>query len=147
MKALLTALLAGLGLAVAGLDPAAAGESVEYLYRLHCFGCHGSEGAGSKIGRIPPFVGLVGHFAASREGRLYLTRVPGVANAALSDADTANLLNYVLRTWGGRDVPAGAQDFTAGEVNALRNIHLDDVAALRRKLAARLSKDGISMDY
>jgi mono/diheme cytochrome c family protein len=145
MKVLAAALLASV--ACAGPGTAVAGESIEYIYRLHCFGCHGSEGAGSKLGRIPPFVGIVGHFAASREGRLYLVRVPGVANAALPDADTANLLNYVLRTWGGRDVPPDAADFTAAEVNDLRHVHLDDVAALRRKLAAQLSKQGISADY
>ncbi len=145
MKALLPALLAGITLA--GLDAAVAGESIEYVYRLHCSGCHGNEGAGSKIGRIPPFVGIVGHFAAGPEGRLYLVRVPGVANAALPDADTANLLNYVLRNWGGHDRPAHVQDFTAQEVNKLRRIHLDDVAALRRRLAAELSTQGISVNY
>jgi mono/diheme cytochrome c family protein len=145
MKALVPALLAGLTLA--GLDAAVAGENVEYVYRLHCSGCHGNEGAGSKVGRIPPFVGIVGHFAASPEGRLYLVRVPGVANATLPDADTANLLNYVLRNWGGHDLPANAQDFTAEEVNNLRNIHIDDIAALRRRLSAELSRHGISVDY
>lgn len=144
MKALLPALLAGITLA--GLDAAVAGESIEYVYRLHCSGCHGNEGAGSKIGRIPPFVGIVGHFAAGPEGRLYLVRVPGVANAALPDADTANLLNYVLRNWGG-NLPAQAHDFTAAEVHELRGINVDDVAALRRKLAAELSRQGISVNY
>ncbi len=145
MKILVLALLVGLTLA--GLNAAVAGESVEYVYRLHCSGCHGTEGEGSKVGRIPPFIGIVGHFAGSREGRLYLVRVPGVANAALPDADTANLLNYVLRNWGRSYHSANAQDFTAQEVNRLRSIHLDDVAALRRRLAAELSRQGISTDY
>jgi mono/diheme cytochrome c family protein len=145
MKAVVPALLAGLTLA--GLDAAVAAESVEYVYRLHCSGCHGNEGAGSKIGRIPPFVGIVGHFAAGPEGRLYLVRVPGVANAALPDADTANLLNYVLRNWGGHDLPAHARDFTAAEVHELRGINVDDVAALRRRLAAELLRQGISVNY
>jgi mono/diheme cytochrome c family protein len=145
MKAWVPALLAALVLA--GPEVAIAGESVEYLYRLHCSGCHGADGAGSKVGRIPPFGGLIGHFAASREGRLYLVRVPGVANAALPDAETADLLNYVLRTWGSRDLPANARDFTAQEVRTLRDVHVDDVVELRRKLAAGLSRRGIATGY
>lgn len=145
MKAWAWALLAGLSLA--RIDAAAAGESVDYLYRLHCSGCHGTEGAGSKVGRIPPFSGIVGHFAASQDGRLYLVRVPGVANAALPDDETANLLNYVLRRWAGSDMPAEAHDFTAQEVHRLREVHVDDVAALRRRLASALAKHGISADY
>ena len=145
MKALIPALL--MVATLARPDVATADEPVEYLYRLHCSGCHGMEGAGSKTGRIPAFTGLVGHFAESGEGRLYLVHVPGVANAALSDQDTAKLLNYVLRTWGGPEDPANVVDFTEGEVRNLRSIHVDDVAALRRKLAIALSKRGISADY
>jgi mono/diheme cytochrome c family protein len=134
--------------AVAGTRPglASAGESVEYLYRLKCSGCHGMAGAGSAIGRIPPFTGLVGHFADSRDGRLYLVHVPGVANSGLPDADTADVLNYVLRKWGGDGSPAPPTEFTAMEVATLRSIHLDDIAALRRKLAASLSRRGVSTD-
>jgi mono/diheme cytochrome c family protein len=144
MKATSAVLLAVLSLASA--RPAAA-ESADYLFRLHCSGCHGSDGAGSKLGRIPPFAGIVGHFAQSPAGRLYLARVPGVANAGLPDAATADLLNYVLRNWGGGAWPANAPEFTPAEVNRLRTIHVDDIAGLRRSLAAGLARRGISTDY
>ena len=127
MKAWCCALFAAFVLS--GLDSARAGESVDYLYRLHCSGCHGIEGLGSKVARIPPFVGIIGHFADSLDGRLYLVRVPGVANAGLPDRETANLLNYVLRTWGSRDASAEAHDFTAEEVHRLRAVRLDDVGS------------------
>jgi mono/diheme cytochrome c family protein len=132
---------------VGGAGIAGAGESVEYLYRLHCSGCHGVEGAGSQVGRIPPFVGIVGHFAATEEGRLYLVRVPGVANAALSDDDTARLLNYVLHTWGAAELPADMRDFTASEVSKSRETHVDDISQLRAKLGAELARHGKSIAY
>ena len=145
MKAWAPALLASL--ALAGLDDAVAGESVGYLYRLHCSGCHGTEGEGSKIGRIPPFAGIVGHFTASPRGRLYLVHVPGVANAALQDRETADVLNYVLRKWAISDMPKDISDFSAEEVHTLRDIHVDDIAALRHRLAHELAGRGISINY
>jgi mono/diheme cytochrome c family protein len=144
MKTTTTVLLATCALVVA--DAAAAGESVKYLYRLHCSGCHGVDGTGSKVGRIPPFPGTVGHFAASPSGRLYLVHVPGVANAALPDTETADLLNYVLHTWG-ESSPASRPEFSASEVHSLRAVHVDDIAALRRKLAVELARAGVQMDY
>ena len=141
MKRSAIVLLTALSLAA----PASAGEKVAYLYRLHCSGCHGIDGEGSKRGRIPTFPGIVGHFATSREGRLYLVQVPGVANAALSDAQTAEVLNFVLQTWGNSD--SATKDFTPEEVHSLRQVHVDDIAALRQKLATELAKRGVSTDY
>jgi mono/diheme cytochrome c family protein len=140
-RAVLTTLL------VAATSSARAGENVAFLFRLHCSGCHGTNGEGSKEGRIPTFPGLVGHFAASSEGRLYLVHVPGMANAALPDAETADLLNYVLHRWVDREQAADAKDFTPEEVRSLREVHVDDVAALRQKLGAALAKRGITSDY
>lgn len=145
MKMLASALL-GVSL-LSGVGVATGGESVDYLYRLHCSGCHGMDGTGSKVGRIPPFDGIVGHFAGSANGRLYLVQVPGLANAALSDADTARLLNYVLHTWGAAELSREAADFTAEEVRSLRYIHVDDIAKLRGELGAELMRQGASIAY
>jgi cytochrome c len=130
-----------------GVGVANAGENVDYLYRLHCSGCHGVDGAGSKVGRIPPFPGIVGHFADSPEGRLYLVHVPGIAGAALPDAETAELLNYVLHNLGREEPAERARDFTAEEVRGLREIRIDDVTALRQELAVELAKRHISVAY
>ena len=145
MRAGTTALLAACVLC--GADAATAGESVDYLYRLHCSGCHGVDGTGSKVGRIPPFQGIVGHFATSPDGRLYLVHVPGVANAALPDAETADILNYVLHNWGAGDLPKDTRDFSSQEIRQLREVHVDDVAELRRRLSTELAKQGVSTDY
>ena len=132
---------------VVGIGKACAGENVDYLYRLHCSRCHGFDSEGSKLGCIPPFSGIVGHFAGTPDGRLYLVRVPGVANAALPGSETAGLLNYVLRNWGRREIAPGARNFTAEEARELRDVRVDDVAALRPTLAATLAKHGLSIEY
>ena len=105
------------------------------------------DGAGSKVGRIPPFAGIVGHFAGTADGRLYLVQVPGVANAALPDEDTARLLNYVLHTWAAAELSPNAPDFTAVEVRGLRSVHVDDIAKLRGALGAELARHGTSIAY
>jgi len=130
--------------AIVAADAATAGENINYLYRLHCSGCHGVDGTGSKVGRIPAFPGIVEHLAASPNGRLYLVHVPGVANAALPDAETADLLNYVVHAWGGAN-PADRPEFSASEVHSLRAVHVDDVAALRRRLTVELARAGVQI--
>ena len=123
--------------------PASAQDAV-MLYRLHCSGCHGLEGAGSKRGRIPPFPNIVGQFPKEPEGRAYLVLVPGVANSGLPDAETAAVLNYVVRAWG---ESADFTDYTADEVRDIRQRRVDDIGAMRRALREKLARRGLSVDY
>ena len=111
---------------------------------LHCSGCHGRDGGGSAAGRVPPFAGVVGHFAREPQGRRYLVLVPGVANSGLSDSDTARVLNYVVEAWGA-GAPRAA--YTAAEVNAIRTSRIDDIVALRRKIVGDLARRGIRVSY
>lgn len=143
MKPLAIAALALLA-AWAGRDAAGA-ETAHGVYTLHCSGCHGREGAGSRTGRIPPFQTIVGRFALEPEGRRYLVLVPGVATSGLSDADKARVLNYVLDAWGGADA-AAAPRFSADEVGRLRAARVDDISALRRAVAARLALRGLPVE-
>ena len=143
-------LLAGVVLGLCVLAPhhgICAEASANYLYRLHCSGCHGLDGMGSKIGRIPQFPGIAGQLLKVPEGRTYLVLVPGLVNAALSDADAARVLNYVLRTWGHADLPEDAKDFTADEVKKIRQTHIDDIIAFRQDIRDRLAAIGVNIDY
>ncbi len=153
--------LVGLGLCLLGpfdrarADPpvdtayghAQASSSVETSYRLHCSGCHGFDGTGSVVGRIPRFPGVIGQVLKAPDGRVYLVNVPGVVNAGLPDAETAAILNYVIHTWGGPDVPPDAKDFTAAEVSELRKVRIDDITLLRRKLGHWLTHAGVKLGY
>ena len=126
------------------MTPALAETSAHGLYTLHCSGCHGRDGAGSKTGRVPPFTGVVGHFAGETEGRRYLVLVPGVANAGLSNADTARVLNYVVEQWGER---APRRAYTPAEVGAIRKSRVDDIVALRGEIVGALARRGVRVAY
>lgn len=121
-----------IGLSVA-LVPAAAGASgapVEEDYTLHCSACHGADGRGTP-GVTPTLIG-VGALLDAPGGRAYLGRVPGVAQAPLSDARLARLLNWVLARYSGAppDPP-----YTPAEMRALRRRPLRDTRAARAGLA------------
>jgi mono/diheme cytochrome c family protein len=122
-------------LAVATLCAAATTARTETLppgplhdYVLSCAGCHRLDGSGSA--RVPSFRDT-GRLLARDGGRDYLLRVPGAAQAPLSDARLAALLNWVLTRFGGV-VPE--PPFTAGEVAAARATPLRDPRQARAAL-------------
>ena len=114
----------GAALALSASAAAAPGPTEDYL--LHCSGCHQQDGAGVP-GMVPPLSGLA-PFLATRAGRAYLVRVPGVAQAALDDDRLAVLLNWVIREMSGA---APEPAYAASEVRALRAEPLRDAPAQR----------------
>ena len=72
---------------------------MEEDYLLHCTACHGTDGAGTP--GVTPGVRDLAAILAVDGGRAYLARVPGVAQAPLSDARLARLLNFVLEHYSG----------------------------------------------
>jgi hypothetical protein len=125
---------------------ALAGEgSAHSNYALRCSGCHGMQGDGSPGAGIPDFREFIGAFARDDEGRTYVLQVPGVQSANLSDGDTAAVINYVMRTWGGKSLPPNYVEFTADEVTMRRARKIQDIVAFRRKIAARLQHQGFVM--
>jgi hypothetical protein len=101
-------------------------------YAIHCQGCHLEDGRGMP-GKVPALGGALARLAATPEGRAYLARVPGVANAPLEDAELAVLLEWTLRRFAGAEA-RGAAPFTAAEIGALRAAPLADVAGARARL-------------
>ena len=65
-------------------------------YMLNCQGCHGPDGAGTADGSVPTMKNFLGNFLAVEGGREFLIRVPGSANAALTDGNLAEVLNWML---------------------------------------------------
>ena len=125
--------LAGLAL-FAG---AAGAEEPGVLYLLHCQGCHLADGTG-RPGAVPSLLG-VARFAALPEGRAYLVGVPGSAQAPLSDAELAAVLNWMLATFGPAEVAARVVPFAAAEVARHRR-PLADVDAVRAELVEALAR-------
>lgn len=99
-------------------------------YLLNCSACHGLDGAGTP--GVTPTLHGVGSLLKLPGGRDYLARVPGVAQAPLSDARLARLLNWVLERYSGTPpVPL----YTAVEIARLRASPLRDTRSARRNLA------------
>ncbi len=119
--------------AVAGVASAAQAWSPATNYRLHCEGCHLESGVATP-GKVPALAGSVARFLRVPDGRAYLARVPGVANASLDDADLAALLDWTLRRFDPDGVPADFAPYTAEEVHRWRAEPLVDVTAERTRL-------------
>jgi mono/diheme cytochrome c family protein len=111
----------------------ASAESPEVLYMLHCQGCHLPDGTGSP-GSVPPLSSLASLLAVP-EGRAFLVQVPGAASSALSDAELAAVLDWMIRRFapGAGPVPP----YRAEEVAALRAAPLADVTTVRRRILER----------
>jgi mono/diheme cytochrome c family protein len=103
-----------------GSVASAGAEEPHTNYLLHCAGCHGLDGRG-----VPPVVPTLreepGRIASVPGGRDYLVRVPGVAQAALSDADLAGVVNYVLTAFSAATLGKDVAPFTAEEVAQYRS--------------------------
>jgi hypothetical protein len=102
-------------------------------YTLHCEGCHLADGRESP-GKVPALAGSMAQFLRVPEGRAYLVRVPGVANAQLEDGDLAALLDWTLRRFDAANLPSDFVPYTAGEVHRLRSEPLIAVAPARQRL-------------
>jgi hypothetical protein len=102
-------------------------------YQLQCMGCHHADGAG-ETGRVPSIRRTLVPFSGLPEGREYLLRVPGVAQATLSDQDLAKLLNWMARNLSDVPLPRTYVEFTPAEVGTARRRPLTAVAAQRTRL-------------
>jgi mono/diheme cytochrome c family protein len=98
-------------------------------YQLHCSGCHGPDARG--VPGVSPTLHGIGSLLDREGGRAYLVRVPGVAQAPVSDAALAVLLNWLLETYSGA---APSPPYRAAEVGALREDPLRDPLAARAAL-------------
>src|SRR6201996_6003771 len=88
-------------------------------WTLNCQGCHRLDGGGSD-GTAPSLAGTVAKFLWVPGGREYLIRVPGVATSPLSDADLAEVVNWMLWRFDKEHLPASFQPYTAAEIAPLR---------------------------
>ena len=92
-----------------------------------------ADGSG-QAGRVPSIRHSLVLFSATREGRDYIVRVPGVAQSPLSDADTAALLNWMARNLSDLKLPPGFVDYSEAEVQSLRHRPLAKVSDMRARL-------------
>lgn len=113
----------------------AADPHTEYV--LDCMGCHQANGAGVP-GKVPDMRGVLSALSGTAAGRRYLIEVPGVAQAPLSDAALADLLNWMVHDLGTAGSQRHFTEFTPAEVAACRKSPLVEVTVTRRRLLAGL---------
>jgi mono/diheme cytochrome c family protein len=109
---------------------------------LNCMGCHTATGGGIP-GKVPPLAGSLGYFEHLPAGREYVMRVPGASNSALTDAELADVLNWLLTTMNRDALPRDFKPYTAAEVAAHRRPAFADVATVRTDLIRKLRERGI----
>jgi cytochrome c553 len=109
-------------------------------WALNCQGCHRPDGTGSS-GTAPSLAGTVARFLSVPGGREYLGRVPGVATSALSNADLAEVMNWMLWRFDKEHMPANFQPFTPTEIGQLRSAPLRLEASGMRADLLKLADD------
>ncbi len=119
------------------LTPKQAGQA-RLHYMQHCMGCHTPDGSGAPEKGIPSMRDMLGKFLAQPGGREFIVQVPGVMNAALSDAEVAQLMNWLLPQVSAASLPADTRPYTGAEIARLRQNRPLDVPATRQALVARM---------
>lgn len=114
--------------------PGWATEPAHADYMLNCQGCHLPDGSGFPARQVPDLRGQMGRFLQVPGGREFLVQVPGSAQTALTDADLARLLNWMLVRFGPAQPAEGLQPYTAAEVGELREHPLVNVTQVRSEL-------------
>ncbi len=108
----------------------------KFNYQMFCQGCHTPDGVGRRS--VPKIKGFIGHFPKLQKGREYLVRVPGSANSVLDDAQLAEVLNWMILTFGEDSVAANWKPYQAGEVGEYRKDPLMEVVDYRKQLVSEL---------
>ena len=131
-------LIAALSIASVAL----AGGSPAQLYTLNCWGCHKPRAEGIP-GTVPRLADSMADFLRVPGGREYLVEVPGVAASALSNAEIAEVLNWLLVTFNKAEMPAEFKPYTAAEIAKYRPHQLIRITETRDDLVKRLKAKGI----
>lgn len=103
------------------------------LYLLHCSGCHRVDGTGVDP-VVPSLHNELGRIVASPKGRDYMVRVPGASQAPISDAQLAEVVNWILTEFNADTLASDFKPLTAKEVTRARKRVLADPLKYREEL-------------
>lgn len=139
----LRTVLVGISLFLWCLSAQAEGMSTPRLnYILHCQGCHLVDGAGTPE-KVPALKNEVGRFLHVPGGREFLIQVPGSSQSALTDAEIAAVLNWILETFSNGQLPADFAPYTTAEISRYRQPPLANVSAVRANLMKEITNSGM----
>lgn len=114
-------------------------------YRIYCQGCHLPDGSGTP-GSVPALAGSLGSYLDVEGGRAYIGRVPGATSSPLSDAELAEVYNWLLATVARDSAPPDFEPFTADEMGAYRQKPLLEIKRIRAGLVARMKDKALPID-
>jgi mono/diheme cytochrome c family protein len=126
---------------------ASAADFVRQSYLLHCAGCHLPDGSGSAPNDVPSLHGIPGQLVQVPSGREFLAQVPGIVYSSLSDAEVAEILNWVLQQYSAAELPKDFVPYTAAEVAHYRAVRPASIMKVREHVLADLAARGIAVDY
>ncbi len=111
-------------------------SSARLNYILHCQGCHLADGAGTPD-KVPALKQEVGRFLQVEGGRKFLIQVPGTSQSALTDAEVADVLNWILESFSPEQLGSDFIPYTTEEINRHRR-PLVNVSSVRAELVAQM---------
>jgi len=109
----------------------------EVNFQLQCMGCHQRDGSGQR-GRVPSLRRTLVPMSSLPQGREFVMRVPGVAQAPLSDEDIAAVLNWMVRHMSDIRITPGFKDYSADEIHRERSRPLTDVTVARMRVLRQI---------
>ncbi len=112
-------------------------------YMLQCMGCHTPDGRGEP-GHVPSIRNTLTPLASTAAGRKFLVQVPGSAQSKLSDAELADVLNWMIDNLSVSPTPRSVARYTAAEVASYRGTRLVEVGVVRKRLIAGFAASGRS---
>jgi mono/diheme cytochrome c family protein len=129
LRRLYSGLVAGSLLTVAA--PSLADPRSDYL--MHCAGCHLVDARGVPPD-VPSLSGPLGLLVASAAGRDYIARVPGAAQAPLSDDELSAVFKWLLAEYNRDTLPGNFEPLRGAEIARSRARVLADPQKLRNQL-------------
>jgi mono/diheme cytochrome c family protein len=129
--------------AIAGIFASgiARAEPPEQLYMLNCWGCHLPKGEGIP-GTAPPLRDAA-DFLRVRGGREYLIEVPGVSQSRLSNAQVAEVMNWMLNSFSKDRMPPDFRPYTDAEIAQFRSTRMLDIKKVRAELVSQMVAEKI----
>ncbi len=116
-------------------------------YLLNCAGCHGPDGTGSDANEVPTLHRIPGQFVKVPRGRAFLSQVPGIVYSSLTNAEVAEILNWILIHYSSDVLSADFKPYTVSEVARYRGVHPVSIPKIRAQVLSDLAAQGISIDY
>jgi len=121
------------GISGLGLCERAVAFEPSVNYMLQCMGCHTPDGSGA-AGRVPSIRSTLLPFSAVVAGRQFLVQVPGASQSTLSNAELAELINWMIENLSNGPRAVVFVRFTGAEVASYRRKPLVEVRATRERL-------------